>query len=78
MQQFFDDPHFLAEIRDYNTAMPMGSISYKAARVNTPGPRIFKVQGLVYHTVHNINGGQANNANHYGMHNQLWILDTDD
>ena len=21
MQQFFDDPHFLAEIRDYNTAM---------------------------------------------------------
>ena len=39
MQQFFDDPHFLAEIRNYNMAMSMGSFSYKGARVNTPGPR---------------------------------------
>ena len=26
LQQLFDDPHFLSEIRSYNTAMPMGSL----------------------------------------------------
>ena len=76
MQQLFDDQDFLDNIRDYNAAMSMGSLSYKPARVNTPGPRIFKVQGLVYHVVHNINGGRSEVAGNYGIHNQLWILDT--
>ena len=51
------------------------SISYMAARMNTPGLE-FSRQGLVYHTVHNINGGRSNSSSNYGMHNQLWILDT--
>ena len=43
--------------------------------MNTPGPRIFKGQGLVYHTIHNINGGRSNSSSNYGMQNQLWVLD---
>ena len=66
---------FLKNIRHYNNDCACASLSYKTARVDGPGPFLYKIQGTIYHYTFNI---AEIRQGELARRNQLYILCTAD
>jgi len=65
--------HFLANIREYNSAMAMASVGAKMPQQSKNGPYVFRIQGQIYHRI-SATQPEDGRSPSYG---QLYILDSD-
>ena len=64
---------FIMSIRWYNNALAVASLGYRQVHLRGHGPRVFKVQGMVYHYTHHLRDLQEGQLAH---NNQCWLLST--
>uniref|UniRef100_A0A183G270 Helitron_like_N domain-containing protein n=1 Tax=Heligmosomoides polygyrus TaxID=6339 RepID=A0A183G270_HELPZ len=64
---------FRANIRNYNNAFAMASLSAKVSLPRGPGPYCFRIHGQVYHTLHRLASSQQRPKSYA----QLYFLDSE-